>query len=322
MSNENGARPVEQAAVHAVRYVHKPNSTRELRCVAGDDAALAAAAGWAMRNAVEVHATLRWLKKHPGQKRRAEIRFHDELRAHGWITASDPPRLTSKGNDALQVLTCTLGADRTSETVRFLDQNATIDSSSRVLDVGCSMGHILRSLAARPPLRAVGVDLDLFALHVAALGGSGPLSACEPEWWWADALNLPFGDGEFTHGLSFVTLNHMPVRASLRELARVIQPGGQLIATVEGEGFWRHKWRLSGPLRRIHLVRERLGYAALLYADWQRIPALRRLSQRVYFSMPALEQLLSEAGFAVERCEALWEEQGAPSVIGIVARRK
>ncbi|WP_437526427.1 class I SAM-dependent methyltransferase [Sorangium sp. So ce726] len=291
-------------------------------CVAGDDAVVAAAAGWAMRDAVGVHATLSWLKKHPGQKRRAEICFHEELRAHGWITASDPPRLTREGSNALEVLTRTIGADRTSETVRFLHQNATIDSSSRVLDVGCSAGHILRSLAARRPLRAVGVDQDLFALHVAALGWSGLLSAREPEWWWANAVRLPFGDGEFTHGLSFATLNYLPVRASLRELARVIQPGGQLIASVEGEGVWRHRWRLSDSLRRIHLMRERLGGAALLHADWQRIPALRRLSQRIYFSMAALKQLLPKAGFAVERCEALWEEQGAPWAIGIAARRK
>ncbi|WP_438039633.1 class I SAM-dependent methyltransferase [Sorangium sp. So ce128] len=283
---------------------------------------MAAAAGWAMRDAVGVQATLSWLKKHPGQTRSAEICFHDDLRAHGWITASDRPRLTWDGRKALEVLTRTIGADRTSETVRFLHLNATIDSSSRVLDVGCSMGHILRSLAARRPFRAVGVDHDLFALHVAALRWRGPLLAREPEWWCADAVRLPFGDGEFTHGLSFATLNYLPVRASLRELARVIQPGGQLIASVEGEGYWRHKWRLSDPLRRIHLMRERLGGAALLYADWQRIPVLRRLSQRVYFSIAALKQLLPEAGFTVERCEALWEEQGAPRVIGIVARRK
>ncbi|CAN97657.1 hypothetical protein predicted by Glimmer/Critica [Sorangium cellulosum So ce56] len=322
MSNENCAIRVGQADVQAVRYVHKPNTTRELRGVAGDDAAVAAAAGWAMRDAVGVQATLSWLKKYPGQKRRAEICFHDDLRAYGWITASDRPRLTWDGSNALDVLSRTIGADRTSETVRFLHQHATIDANSRVLDVGCSMGHILRSVAARRPLRAVGVDNDLFALHVAALSKSGPLSAREPEWWCANAVRLPFGDGEFTHGLSFVTLNHLPVRASLRELARVIQPGGQLIASVEGEGFWRYKWRLGDPIRRIHLMRERLGGAVLLYADWQRIPVLRRLSRRVYFSMADLKQLLPEAGFAIERCEALWEEQGAPWAIGIAARRK
>jgi hypothetical protein len=101
----------------------------------------------------------------------------------------------------------------------------------------------------------------------------------------------------------------------------VLERGGQLVATVEGEGYWRRKWQAGNAVRRLHLLRELAGNLALPYCDWQRFAVLRRVSQRVYFSPASVTRLLTAAGLAVERNEVLCEERGAPRLIGVTARK-
>jgi SAM-dependent methyltransferase len=292
------------------------------RYVEGDEAALADVAAWATLHCSEIEAILHSLWAQPGRMHRAEIRFYEDLRRHGWITGDARPRLTRSGRDAFEVLNRSAAGDRTVETVGFLEESASIGPSSRVLDVGCSTGRLLRIVAERSPRRMAGVDQDLFALYLAALGWGAGDPDRAPQWHCASAQDLPFREGEFTHVLCFVTLNFLPVRAALGEIARVLDRGGQLVATVEGEGYWRRKWRLGGAMRRVHLLRELAGNLALPRCDWQRFAALRKVSQRVYFSPASIERLVTEAGLAVERNEVLCTDGGAPRLIGVTARKR
>ena len=55
------------------------------------------------------------------------------------------------------------------------------------------------------------------------------------EWRRANALELPFRDGEFDAVLCFEGLQFLPDRSvGLREMRRVLRPGGTLVATVWG----------------------------------------------------------------------------------------
>lgn len=118
----------------------------------------------------------------------------------------------------------------------FLDS---LTAESRVLDVGCGAGQTLRRLQRFHPAELAGIDADLDAL---ALG-------CR--WTERDAQRLrfvrgtghalPFHDTRFTHVICRVTINYMHQRRALREMVRVLQPGGLLYLRVEGPGF---DWRL------------------------------------------------------------------------------
>ena len=99
-----------------------------------------------------------------------------------------------------------------------------------VLDVGCGTGDSLRMIAERvlPGGRAVGVDVSASLLEVGRTrAGDQGWSA---EWVEADAGDLPFDDGEFDSALAERVLQHVEDPAAvLREMRRVIRPGGMVV---------------------------------------------------------------------------------------------
>jgi SAM-dependent methyltransferase len=107
---------------------------------------------------------------------------------------------------------------------------------SRVLDVACGTGIGARSAApfvGRTGL-VIGVDVDHGMLAVARKSG-GRLDSSRIEWLQADALNLPFRSSEFDYLLCLEGLQFFPDRsAGLRELRRLLRPGGVFVGTVWG----------------------------------------------------------------------------------------
>jgi SAM-dependent methyltransferase len=94
----------------------------------------------------------------------------------------------------------------------------------RVLDAGCGNGEYLRALAGRG-VRAAGCDLSLGMLR----------SAARPGLFCADVTALPVRDEAFDVVLAAHMLYHAPGRrAAVRELRRVLAPGGVCIAVTNG----------------------------------------------------------------------------------------
>ena len=92
----------------------------------------------------------------------------------------------------------------------------------RVLDACCGTGD-LAVAAERRGGRVVGLDFSERMLE-RARRKSGAI-----EWVQGDALALPFGDGEFDAAtVGFGVRNLADLEAGLRELARVVRPGGKL----------------------------------------------------------------------------------------------
>lgn len=113
-------------------------------------------------------------------------------------------------------------------TVRETLRRMTLEPADRLLDVGCGTGTLLQAIShSLPHARLAGVDPSREMLNVARrrLGHSARLTR-----GWAE--QLPFPDGAFDVVVS-LSLFHMlqDIHLALREMARVLRPGGRLVIT-------------------------------------------------------------------------------------------
>jgi SAM-dependent methyltransferase len=129
----------------------------------------------------------------------------------------------------------------------------------RILDAGCGSGRNMVALARRGAV--TGVEPAAASLQVArerAVGAVVPGSLDEP---------LPFPDGAFELAVALDVLEHVEDDgAALRELARVIAPGGRLLVTVPQYGWlWGEHDVLAHHHRRYTraLLLDRAGAAGL-----------------------------------------------------------
>jgi SAM-dependent methyltransferase len=126
-----------------------------------------------------------------------------------------------------------------------------IGPGSRVLDLGCGAGrHAFEAL--RRGARVIALDTDTGELSqvsamIAAMAGAGEIP---PDGWGAsvagDATAMPFPDGHFDVVIAAEILEHIPAdQAALREIVRVLAPGGTVAVTVPAWLPERICWRLS-----------------------------------------------------------------------------
>ncbi len=123
---------------------------------------------------------------------------------------------------------------------RFLVSRIDAGPGDRVLDVATGTGAVARELVNQKACAVVGVDQSREMLAEARRRTDGRIELIE-----ASAEELPFADGEFD-GLTFTYLMRYvdePV-ATLRELARVVKPGGTIAGLEFGlpGGLWRVPW--------------------------------------------------------------------------------
>ncbi|MCV7379263.1 hypothetical protein BST11_05685 [Mycobacterium alsense] len=109
-------------------------------------------------------------------------------------------------------------------------------SASRVLDVGCGTGHLLRALSHRYPraCQLCGVDPAPRMIATArSFGGDDRLS-----FGVGVAEQLGYPDGAFDLVVSSTSFDHWTdQQAGLRECARVLRPGGRLVL-VDQFSWW------------------------------------------------------------------------------------
>jgi len=96
---------------------------------------------------------------------------------------------------------------------------------SRVLEVGCGWGELAEWIARDTGAEVVAVDLSPRMVELARERGIDARVA--------DVQQLPFADGEFDLVVAAWMLYHVPeLDRGIRELARVLRPGGRLVAVT------------------------------------------------------------------------------------------
>ena len=110
-----------------------------------------------------------------------------------------------------------------------------------VLHAGCGRAELSARIARELCAEVRAVDLSPRMVELArARGVDAQL---------ADVRALPFADGSFDCAVANGLLYHVPdLRAAVRELARVLRPGGRLVATTFGERDLRELWRALGDV--------------------------------------------------------------------------
>lgn len=182
-----------------------------------------------------------------------------------------------------------LSAGRDAYWRRRAVQLANIQPTDEVLDVACGTGDLARAFAAARPARVVGSD---FSAGMLALAANRPAPI---EWCRADALGLPFPDRSFdVISCAFGVRNFQDLDAGLREMRRILRPGGRACILE----FTMPKSRLLGRLYLFYFRRILPRVAALISRD--RSGAYDYLPQSVstFLDAPSMARSLRAAGFA------------------------
>lgn len=134
-------------------------------------------------------------------------------------------------------------------------RRATIAPSAHVLDLGAGAGLLtVRAAQIATSGRVVGIDHSSGMLNQARQKAQRGGVSDRVEYAQMDAESLAFDPGSFDGAVSLFVLAHLPnPDAALRELHRVLRPGGRLVAGVGSaapllslEGLGRAALRLRG----------------------------------------------------------------------------
>jgi MPBQ/MSBQ methyltransferase len=173
-----------------------------------------------------------------------------------------------------------------------LAELAGIDAAFRVLDVGSGIGGPARHLAESRGCRVVGIDLTEEYCRVAEALTERVGLAHKVTFQAANALDLPFGDGEFDVAWTqHVAMNIADRPRLYREMHRVLKPGGKLA---------------------LYDVAAVAGAEPLFPVPWARDPSTSFLLEP-----DALRTLLEKTGFAID----VWRDATPEARQWFVAQR-
>ncbi len=170
----------------------------------------------------------------------------------------------------------------------------------RCLDAGCGSGRYAFAMAQLGAGSVVGVDVGRDGLEFARRCGV-ELDLPEVEFQQASVIDLPFPDGEFDFVCCSGVLHHTPsVERGLREIHRVLKPGGSAYLLLYGAGglYWPLNL-VTRPFARV------LGYAEVdRCIAAARLPANKRRTILDDLFVPILET------YSTERVDLLLAESG------------
>ena len=124
-----------------------------------------------------------------------------------------------------------------------------LNESGIMLDVGCGEGrHIFGIMQEHPEMKCIGLDMDNDSLHKAEEGYEyfKSISNVGAEFLKGSAYSLPFLDNSLDLIVCSEVLEHLhQYNDAVKEIHRVLKPGGKFYASVPAS--WPEKicWALS-----------------------------------------------------------------------------
>ena len=124
-----------------------------------------------------------------------------------------------------------------------------LNESGIMLDVGCGEGrHIFGIMQEHPEMKCIGLDMDNDSLHKAEEGYEyfKSISNVGAEFLKGSAYSLPFLDNSLDLVVCSEVLEHLhQYNDAVKEIHRVLKPGGKFYASVPAS--WPEKicWALS-----------------------------------------------------------------------------
>ena len=124
-----------------------------------------------------------------------------------------------------------------------------LNESGIMLDVGCGEGrHIFGIMQEHPEMKCIGLDMDNDSLHKAEEGYEyfKSISNVGAEFLKGSAYSLPFLDNSLDLIVCSEVLEHLhQYNDAVKEIHRVLKPGGKFYASVPAS--WPEKicWTLS-----------------------------------------------------------------------------
>lgn len=127
---------------------------------------------------------------------------------------------------------------------RVVVEHLRLEEDSSVLEVGFGGGSALAKVLERPGVSAGGVEVSGAMLAAGRRRLADEIAAGRLELEDASVDTLPFADDAFDEAFSVNTIYFWPdPDAGLREIARVLRPGGRvLLATFPAESMRRRSY--------------------------------------------------------------------------------
>lgn len=130
----------------------------------------------------------------------------------------------------------------------YLAKNLSL--GAKILDVGCGLGDVLNDLDSQFDYALHGMDYAQSNVRVAQKRLEGKASIVQ-----GNIYDLPYESNSFDLALCLEVLEHIEDdERAIREIARVLKPGGLLIAAVPYTYYWPQYQTLLGHFR--HYDRE------------------------------------------------------------------
>ncbi|HEY0183259.1 MAG TPA: methyltransferase domain-containing protein [Rhodopila sp.] len=168
---------------------------------------------------------------------------------------------------------------------RTLWDTMAVGPGDTVLDVGCGSGALDRLLAAR--LTGGGIvatDVNRFLLREAAVLAQGARVTFQE----ANAEQLPFADASFDAAFSVTVLEECDADQAMRELYRVVKPGGRVGVIVRAIDL-QQWWNLDLPpelKRKAEIPPQSVGARGV--ADASLYPRMQRAGFQALACFPGL----------------------------------